>query len=67
MRRRRAPGPAVGGTGGTCVPNGDEPPAGCARCHEGKLPEIVGDGWDTYGSTRTLDERGNVVAASDAG
>ncbi|WP_353850194.1 hypothetical protein [Streptomyces phaeoluteigriseus] len=61
------PVPAVGGTDGTCVPNGEEPPAGCARCPEGKLPEIVGDEGDTYGSTRTLDERGNVVAAPDAG
>ncbi|OQD55013.1 hypothetical protein BM536_017820 [Streptomyces phaeoluteigriseus] len=61
------PVPAVGGTGGTGVPNEEEPPGGCVRCPQGKVPEIVGDEWDTYGSTRTLDERGNVVVAPDAG
>ncbi|MEU8651701.1 hypothetical protein [Streptomyces sp. NPDC048737] len=58
---------AVGSTGGSCVPNVEEPPAGYARYPEGKVPEHVGDEWDTYWSTRTLDGRGNVVAAPDAG
>ncbi|MFJ4693778.1 SCO0607 family lipoprotein [Streptomyces sp. NPDC088766] len=67
---------AVGGTGGSCVPNGEEHPAGCARCPEGKVPEHVGDEWDPHGSTRTLDghghghghghRHGDVVAAPDA-
>ncbi|MFG3517059.1 SCO0607 family lipoprotein [Streptomyces bobili] len=58
---------AVGSTGGDCVPNGEQPPAGYARYPEGKAAEHVGDKWDTYWSTHTLDEHGNVVDASDAG
>ena len=56
---------AVGSTGGDCVPNGEEPPAGYARYPEGKVPEKVGDKWDTYWSTHTLDEQGNVVDTPD--
>ncbi|GKQ35312.1 SCO0607 family lipoprotein [Streptomyces sp. A012304] len=54
---------AVGSTGSACVPNGEEPPEGYARYPEGKVPEYVGDKWDTYWSTHTLDEKGNIVEA----
>jgi hypothetical protein len=39
---------AVGSTGSTCVPEGEEPPKGYVRYPEGKVPEHVGDKWDTY-------------------
>ncbi|GGR29274.1 hypothetical protein GCM10010251_51890 [Streptomyces aurantiogriseus] len=52
---------AVGSSGSSCVPNGEEPPAGYARYPEGKVPEHVGDKWDEYWSTRTLDENGKVI------
>lgn len=53
---------AVGGTtGGTCVPDGEEPPRGYVRYPEGKVPRHVGDEWDEYWSTVVVDERGAVV------
>ncbi|WP_306215583.1 SCO0607 family lipoprotein [Actinoplanes sp. RD1] len=45
-------------TGGACVPDGEEPPAGYVRYPEGKTPTHVGDKWDTYWDTHTLDENG---------
>lgn len=58
---------AVGGTGGSCVKNGEEPPAGTTRYPEGKVPKQVDDKWDLYWTTHTLDENGNTVDAPDAG
>ncbi|MFE0455870.1 SCO0607 family lipoprotein [Streptomyces sp. NPDC058914] len=52
---------AVGSTGSACVPDGEQPPAGYARYPEGKVPEHVGDKWDEYWSTHTLDEKGNII------
>ena len=53
---------AVGNTTGrTCVPEGEDPPAGYVRYPEGKVPERVGDKWDEYWSTKVVDEQGNVV------
>ncbi|CAL9277786.1 hypothetical protein SUDANB5_06316 [Streptomyces sp. SudanB5_2050] len=52
---------SVGGTGSACVPNGEEPPEGYTRYPEGKVPEHVGDEWDTYWQTHTVDEDGNIV------
>ncbi|MER6045157.1 hypothetical protein ABT136_31165 [Streptomyces sp. NPDC001856] len=52
---------SVGGTGGACVSDGKEPPAGYARYPQGKVPQEVGDKWDTYWDTHTLDEDGNVI------
>jgi hypothetical protein len=40
---------AVGSTGGAC------------RYPEGKVPEHVGDKWDTYWSTRTVDKNGEII------
>ncbi|GAA3491509.1 SCO0607 family lipoprotein [Streptomyces cremeus] len=54
---------AVGSTGRACAPEGEEPPKGYARFPEGKVPERVGDEWDTYWQTHTLDENGRVVTA----
>jgi hypothetical protein len=53
----------VGGTGSACVPNGEEPPKGYVRYPEGKVPEHVGDKWDTYWDTHTVDENGNIIEA----
>jgi hypothetical protein len=55
---------SVGSTGSACVPDGEEPPEGYVRYPEGKVPEYVGDKWDTYWSTHTIDEKGNIVEAS---
>jgi hypothetical protein len=52
---------AVGSTGGACVPDDEEPPQGYARYPEGKVPEHVGDKWDTYWSTRTVDKNGEII------
>ncbi|MET8163974.1 hypothetical protein ABZT34_06875 [Streptomyces sp. NPDC005329] len=52
---------AVNSGGSDCVPDGEEPAPGWARYPEGKVPEKVGDEWDTYWSTHTLDEKGEIV------
>ncbi|MFD4035136.1 SCO0607 family lipoprotein [Streptomyces sp. NPDC058637] len=55
----------VGSGGRACVPDGEEPPKGYARYPEGKVPEHVGDKWDTYWMTRTLDANGETVGLPD--
>ncbi|WP_329331504.1 hypothetical protein OG866_01925 [Streptomyces sp. NBC_00663] len=52
---------AVGSTGSACVPDDEEPSAGYARYPAGKVPQEVGDKWDVYWETHTLDEDGNIV------
>lgn len=52
---------AVNSGGGDCVPDDEEPAAGWARYPKGKEPEKVGDEWDVYWSTRTLDENGRII------
>ncbi|MFI6401599.1 SCO0607 family lipoprotein [Streptomyces sp. NPDC050548] len=55
---------AVGSTsGGACVKNGDTPPSGYTRYPKGKVPQHVGDKWDTYWETHTVDAKGNITAA----
>jgi len=54
---------AVGGAGSACVKNGQEPDKGWSRYPAGKVPEKVGDKWDEYWQTRTLDENGKVIPA----
>ena len=55
---------AVGNTTGrTCVPNGQEPPAGYVRYPAGKVPQHVDDQWDRYWSTLVVDDHGNIVAS----
>ncbi|WP_328564322.1 SCO0607 family lipoprotein [Streptomyces coelicoflavus] len=58
---------SVGGTGSACVPNGEEPPDGYTRYPEGRVPEHVGDKWDTYWQTHTVDENGKVVRVPEGG
>ncbi|WP_326602812.1 SCO0607 family lipoprotein [Streptomyces sp. NBC_01800] len=57
---------AVGSSGGACVPFGDEPPKGYTRYPKGKVPQHVGDKWDTYWETRTVDENGKIIESADA-
>ncbi|BET45611.1 lipoprotein [Kitasatospora aureofaciens] len=57
----------IGDTGSACVPNGEEPPKGYTRYPEGKVPEHVGDEWDTYWQTHTVDEHGKVVEVPAGG
>ncbi|KUN24969.1 hypothetical protein AQJ23_18245 [Streptomyces antibioticus] len=52
---------AVGSTGSACVPDTEEPSAGYARYPKGKVPQEVGDKWDVYWQTHTLDEDGKTV------
>ncbi|MFD9434807.1 SCO0607 family lipoprotein [Streptomyces sp. NPDC060002] len=52
---------AVNSGGSDCVPDDEEPARGWARYPEGKVPEKVGDEWDTYWSTHTLDEKGEII------
>ncbi|WP_217140322.1 SCO0607 family lipoprotein [Streptomyces sp. AC627_RSS907] len=52
---------AIGSTGSACAPNGEEPPEGYTRYPEGKVPEHVGDKWDTYWETHTVDKDGRVI------
>ncbi|MFJ1746542.1 SCO0607 family lipoprotein [Streptomyces sp. NPDC088116] len=56
----------VGSTGSACVPNDEEPPKGYVRYPEGKVPEHVGDKWDVYWETHTIDENGKIIKAPDA-
>jgi hypothetical protein len=54
---------AVGNkTGRTCVPEGQDPPAGYVRYPAGKVPKYVDDEWDRYWRTVVVDENGNVVS-----
>ncbi|MFD0026519.1 SCO0607 family lipoprotein [Streptomyces sp. NPDC058382] len=53
----------VGSTGSACVSDDDEPPAGYTRYPEGKVPEHVGDKWDTYWQTHTVDKNGKIIKA----
>ncbi|WP_069170741.1 SCO0607 family lipoprotein [Streptomyces griseus] len=55
----------VGGTGSACVPDDEEPPKGYTRYPEGKVPQHVGDRWDTYWERRTVDEHGRIVKAPE--
>lgn len=55
---------SVGGTGSACVPDGKKPDAGYARYPEGKVPQEVGDKWDVYWETHTLDEKGKIIEVS---
>ncbi|GHH81035.1 lipoprotein [Streptomyces sulfonofaciens] len=58
---------SAGGTGSACAPDGKEPPDGYVRYPQGKVPQHVGDRWDTYWNTHTVDENGNIVKVSRAG
>lgn len=53
----------VGSTGSACAPNGHEPPKGYTRYPEGKVPEHVGDTWDTYWQSHTVDKGGKIIKA----
>src|SRR5258706_1584412 len=55
---------AVGNTTGrTCVPDGEEPPAGYVHYPAGKVPEHVDDRWDRYWSTVVVDPYGKIVSS----
>ncbi|MGW0876307.1 SCO0607 family lipoprotein [Streptomyces sp. NPDC002740] len=58
---------AVNSGGSDCVPDDEEPAQGWARYPQGKVPEKVGDKWDTYWSTRTLDEKGEIIELPEGG
>jgi hypothetical protein len=53
----------VGATGRACVTAGHEPPAGYVRFPAGKVPEHVGDKWDTYWETHMIDRTGAIAPA----
>ncbi|MFI1659156.1 SCO0607 family lipoprotein [Streptomyces sp. NPDC020472] len=57
---------SVGGTGSACVSDDQEPPAGFVRYPQGKVPQQVGDKWDVYWDTHTLDKDGHIIDAPDA-
>ncbi|MFJ6086331.1 SCO0607 family lipoprotein [Streptomyces sp. NPDC092369] len=55
---------AVGSSaGGACVTNGDAAPSGYVRYPKGKVPQHVGDKWDTYWDSHAVDAQGKVVSA----
>lgn len=56
---------AVNNTGSACVPDNEQPPQGYTRYPEGKEPQHVGDKWDTFWQTHTVDEKGTVIEAPD--
>ncbi|MEV0118439.1 hypothetical protein AB0H77_35210 [Streptomyces sp. NPDC050844] len=58
---------SVGGTGGACVSDKKDPPAGFVRYPKGKVPQQVDDKWDVYWNTHTVDKDGNIIDAPDAG
>ncbi|WP_405779300.1 SCO0607 family lipoprotein [Streptomyces sp. NBC_00859] len=53
----------VGSTGSACATNGHEPPKGYTRYPKGKVPEHVGDKWDTYWQSHTVDRSGKIIKA----
>ncbi|MFD9006459.1 SCO0607 family lipoprotein [Streptomyces sp. NPDC059582] len=57
----------VNGTGSACTANDEKPPSGYTRYPKGKVPQQVGDKWDVYWDTHTLDEDGNIIDAPDGG
>ncbi|MFF0473375.1 SCO0607 family lipoprotein [Streptomyces sp. NPDC004284] len=59
----RYPVKAVGNPdGGDCVADGQEPPEGWVRYPAGQVPEYVGDEWDRYWATVTVDKDGRMVS-----
>jgi hypothetical protein len=53
---------AVGGTvGQACQADGTQPSAGFVRYPKGKVPQHVGDKWDTYWSTVVVNKHGQIV------
>ncbi|WP_277441014.1 hypothetical protein [Streptomyces sp. SPB162] len=58
---------AVGSSGRACAPNGQEPPKGYVRFPQGKVPEHVGDTWDTYWNTHTVDASGKTIEVPSGG
>ncbi|MFE3824685.1 SCO0607 family lipoprotein [Streptomyces sp. NPDC059092] len=57
----------VGSTGSACVPEDEDPPKGYVRYPEGKVPEHVGDKWDVYWQTHTVDESGKIIEVPAVG
>ncbi|NDZ77787.1 hypothetical protein G3I19_04460 [Streptomyces sp. SID10853] len=53
----------VGSTGSACETKGHEPSKGYTRYPKGKVPEHVGDKWDTYWQTHTVDRNGKIIKA----
>ncbi|GGZ99898.1 SCO0607 family lipoprotein [Streptomyces subrutilus] len=64
--RGEYPALTVGGTGGACFSDKEEPPAGYARYPAGKVPKQVDDKWDVYWNTHTLDKEGKIISVPDA-
>ncbi|MFJ6567476.1 SCO0607 family lipoprotein [Streptomyces sp. NPDC091292] len=54
----------IGSTGSACVSNGEEPSKGYVRYPEGKEPKHVGDKWDKYWQTHTIDKNGDIIKVS---
>ncbi|MEU1329611.1 hypothetical protein [Streptomyces sp. NPDC005865] len=55
----------VASSGSACAPKGEEPPKGYARYPEGKVPEHVGDKWDTYWETHSVDKDDKTIKLKD--
>lgn len=51
----------VGGTGSACQTKGRDPQPGYARYPAGKEPKRVGDAWDVFWQTRTVNQAGEVI------
>ncbi|MFF5081687.1 SCO0607 family lipoprotein [Actinoplanes sp. NPDC000266] len=58
------PAAQVDSTGRTCVPDGQEPPAGYVRYPPGQEPQRTDDKWDQYWRRHTIDKSGAVVPAT---
>ncbi len=54
----------VGSAGRACVDKKQEPPQGYVRFPQGKVPEHVGDKWDKYWRTHTVDRSGTITEVS---
>ncbi|WP_328318269.1 SCO0607 family lipoprotein [Streptomyces sp. NBC_00388] len=53
----------IGSTGSACASDGHEPPKGYTRYPKGKVPAHVGDRWDTYWQSHTVDRNGKIIKA----
>ncbi|MFJ3902374.1 SCO0607 family lipoprotein [Streptomyces sp. NPDC090025] len=59
--RGEYPAMAIGDSGSYCEKDGKEPDPGFTRYPEGKVPQHVGDQWDEYWTTRTVDKDGKII------
>ncbi|XVV17120.1 SCO0607 family lipoprotein [Actinoplanes sp. CA-131856] len=62
-RNGEYPAAQINSTGRTCVPDGQEPPAGYVRYPKDQEPRRTDDRWDQYWRSHVIDDKGAVAPA----